>query len=238
MTRGQVIIVTMSQIRHHARSAGEKQARADAILDAARELEQQAGFSRLAVADIARRAGIAKGTFFLYFTTKEAVGLGLLEAELRDWLSELERAGRAITEPAAPQLLARTLAATIVARPALVRLLALQGALERNVEPEVMRGFRSRVLVGLRAAGGALELALASRGSADGFRLLQFVQVVVIGLQPFAELSGAAHEVLSGPELASLRIDFAGALESALRVHLEGLRALRTRHTEAHSVAV
>jgi AcrR family transcriptional regulator len=229
--------MTMSQIRHHARSSREKQARAGQILDAARGLEEQVGFEALAVAQVARQAGIAKGTFFLYFTTKEALGLGLLEAQLLDWLAELERLGHATSEPAAPQSLARQLAATIVARPAMVRLLALQGSLERNVEPEVLRGFRSRVLVGLRAAGAALDAVLATRGSADGIRLLQFVQVVAIGLQPFVESSAAGREVFTSPELAPLRIDFAGALESALRVHLEGLRALRTRHAEARSVA-
>jgi AcrR family transcriptional regulator len=219
----------MSQIRHHARSASEKLARARDILDAARALEQQLGFTAIAVAEVARRAGIAKGTFFLYFSTKEALGLGLLEMELVDWLAELERAGREMTEPAAPQVMARKLAATIVARPALLRLLALQGALESNVEPDVLRGFRSRILVQLRGAGSALEAALAAQGSVDGFRLVQFVQVLVIGLQPFAASGTVARDVFSSPDLAPLRVDFAGALESALRVHLEGLRALRTR---------
>ena len=160
--------------------------------------------------------------------------MGLLEGRLLDWLAELERVGQAMTAPAAPQSLARTLSATIVARPALVRLLALQGTLERNVEADVLRRFRKRVLLSLRGAGAALEGALGLRGSADGFRLLQFVQVVVIGLQPYTEFSGATREELSSSELAPLRIDFAGALESTLRVHLEGLRALRTRQAELH----
>ena len=48
------------------------------ILDAAKELFQSAGFEATTTRDIARQAGIAAGTLFNYFSTKEAIVLALV----------------------------------------------------------------------------------------------------------------------------------------------------------------
>jgi AcrR family transcriptional regulator len=212
-------ILTMGHIRTHARSPEQKQRRRIQMIDAARQLEELAGFNALAVAQVARLAGVAKGTVFLYFPTKEALGLALLELLLTEWFTDLEEA------PIAPDArsLARRIASSVDSRPALVRMLALQGSLESNVEVAHLHTFKWNVLEAMRSAGRAMEKGLPALSPGDGFRLIQFVQVLVTGLQPLA----AARSTLSAPELAPLRIDFAGALESALRVHLEGLRALR-----------
>jgi len=51
----------------------EQQARRDAILDAAEQLFAQFGYRRTAMDDVARRAGVAKGTLYLYFDGKVAL---------------------------------------------------------------------------------------------------------------------------------------------------------------------
>jgi AcrR family transcriptional regulator len=48
------------------------------ILEAAKELFQSAGFEATTTRDIAREAGIAAGTLFNYFPTKEAIVLALV----------------------------------------------------------------------------------------------------------------------------------------------------------------
>lgn len=55
------------------------EARPDEVLDAALELFMEKGFAATRVEDIARRAGLSKGTVYLYFPSKEAV----LEALVR-----------------------------------------------------------------------------------------------------------------------------------------------------------
>jgi AcrR family transcriptional regulator len=55
------------------------EARPDEVLDAALELFMENGFAATRVEDIARRAGLSKGTVYLYFPSKEAV----LEALVR-----------------------------------------------------------------------------------------------------------------------------------------------------------
>ena len=55
------------------------EARPDEVLNAALELFMEKGFAATRVEDIARRAGVSKGTVYLYFSSKEAV----LEALVR-----------------------------------------------------------------------------------------------------------------------------------------------------------
>ena len=54
------------------------EARPDEVLDAALELFIEKGFSATRVDDIAKRAGLSKGTVYLYFPSKEALLEGLV----------------------------------------------------------------------------------------------------------------------------------------------------------------
>ncbi|HET8729134.1 MAG TPA: TetR/AcrR family transcriptional regulator [Alphaproteobacteria bacterium] len=58
------------------------EARPDEVLDAALELFIEKGFAATRVEDIARRAGLSKGTVYLYFPSKEAVIEGLVRRAL------------------------------------------------------------------------------------------------------------------------------------------------------------
>lgn len=51
----------------------EQLVRRDAILDAAEQLFSQFGYRRTSMDDVARRAGVAKGTLYLYFDGKVAL---------------------------------------------------------------------------------------------------------------------------------------------------------------------
>lgn len=55
------------------------------LIDAALELFSSAGYEKTMITDIVKKAGVAKGTFFYYFPTKEAV----FEAICMRWASEL-----------------------------------------------------------------------------------------------------------------------------------------------------
>jgi TetR/AcrR family fatty acid metabolism transcriptional regulator len=54
------------------------------ILRAARRVFARKGFARAGIGEIAREAGIAKGTVYLYFPSKDAVYWSALEAGMRE----------------------------------------------------------------------------------------------------------------------------------------------------------
>ncbi len=59
------------------------------ILRAARQVFGQKGFARAGIDEIARSAGIAKGTIYLYYPSKEAVYWAALRGGLRELLAEV-----------------------------------------------------------------------------------------------------------------------------------------------------
>ncbi len=58
-----------------------REERADRILDAAAELIQRWGYKKTTIDDIARQAGVAKGTIYLHWKTREALFQALLTRE-------------------------------------------------------------------------------------------------------------------------------------------------------------
>lgn len=71
--------------------------RPDEILDAALAVFGESGFSGAKVEDIARRAGVSKGTVYLYFDTKEA----MLEALVEQSAGQIAQAAAALVEAGA-----------------------------------------------------------------------------------------------------------------------------------------
>jgi len=60
----------------------QQESRRAEILDAAKEVFSEWGFHSADVQDIAKKAGIAKGTIYLYFPTKQALFLAVIELGL------------------------------------------------------------------------------------------------------------------------------------------------------------
>jgi AcrR family transcriptional regulator len=65
----------------------KRQIRADRILDAALELLQRWGYKKTTIDDIAKQAGVAKGTVYLHWKTREALFSAL---SFREWTSIME----------------------------------------------------------------------------------------------------------------------------------------------------
>lgn len=70
------------------------EARPDEILDAALEVFGEHGFARAKLEDVAARAGVSKGTLYLYFDSKESLFRAMVRAKLVAAVQE----GRAFVE--------------------------------------------------------------------------------------------------------------------------------------------
>src|SRR5688500_3785820 len=90
-------------------TAEAKEATRKKILEAAQDLFRTTGFEAATTRDIARAAGIAVGTLFNYFPTKEAIVAGLIQdsqarTELRLAIDEHETLEEALFANAAASL--------------------------------------------------------------------------------------------------------------------------------------
>src|SRR3989475_5059777 len=67
----------------------------DAILRAATDVFASRGFFNAQVADVARAAGVAAGTVYLYFRSKDDLLVSIFDRTMREWIEE----GRASVAP-------------------------------------------------------------------------------------------------------------------------------------------
>ena len=81
-----------------------KEARPGEILDAALAIFAEKGFAGARMDDIARRAGVTKGTIYLYFDSKEAVFKALVRDTIGTTLASIVENARAFEGPASELL--------------------------------------------------------------------------------------------------------------------------------------
>jgi AcrR family transcriptional regulator len=93
-----------------------RRARVEAVLAAAGELIERWGYDKTTVEDVAKAAGIAKGTVYLHWKTREALFIAVLRRERVLMLAAVR--DRLAAEPG-PRALFRHLAAALIGRPLL-----------------------------------------------------------------------------------------------------------------------
>jgi len=72
-------------INQRARSAEQKALRRHAVLKAAETYFREVGYEAFSMAQLAKNTGVAKGTLYLYFKTREELFLTLYEQSLIRW---------------------------------------------------------------------------------------------------------------------------------------------------------
>jgi AcrR family transcriptional regulator len=208
--------------RRRAVTPALKDARRDAILTAAMTLFCKQPLESIAMSELAEAAGIAKGTLYLYFRTKEEIFLGVLTREYSSWFSAFaERAPRFSSPEATLDWIVETLAA----RSELVHLVGLLHAvLERNLPVETARDFKLRVAAGIAAIAPALARALHLDREEDAHRFLHWLQASVVGVHQLASPTPAVRAAMAQePRLAALTIDFQSELRAMLGALLRGI---------------
>jgi AcrR family transcriptional regulator len=219
----------MGQSTGRARRPEQKAERRQQILAAARDLLGEVPYGELRMAGLAGRLGLAKGTPYLYFATKESLFIALLEEELSAWFDQVD--GALAGGGPGPARLPGMLSRTVAGRPLLRRLLVLlHGVLEENVGLAEARAFKRFLLARVTFTGSRLEAALPGLGSGGGARLLLRLHALVIGAQSMSDASPVVRRVLRDEALSVLDVDFEPFLGSALADLLAGAtRARRPR---------
>ena len=210
----------------NARTLEQKTAKADAIASAALSLQREVRFEDWTVSQVARRAGVAKGTVFLYFETKEALGLAVAQRLLGDWLDEVDRR---LADPSnnSPAAVAQAIARSLDSRGPLRRTVALIGQMEHAAGRAAVERYRTWLLARLARTGAGVESSLPFLKAGEGLRLLVLTQALMVGYHSLAEPTPVVQSVLGRAELAPLRVDFRKAVAESVWMQLEGLRSSR-----------
>jgi AcrR family transcriptional regulator len=203
-------------------NVSEKQERRTAILNAAMELFLASSFDAVTMQAVADKAGIAKGTSYLYFRSKEEVFLALLNEEVARWLKVLRDGLAGMPAESAPAAeLARSFgacaAASVQNMPGFTRLVALVHAiLEQNLTPAVALSYKRRLRMRFLTAGLQIETALPFLKGGQGAELLLTIYALLIGLQGLAEPPAAVAQAMQEGDLGLFRVDLANSLGIAV----------------------
>jgi AcrR family transcriptional regulator len=152
--------------------------RREAIVEAALDEFIARGYAATRLDDVAKRAGVAKGTIYLHFADKETLFQELIRTALVPLIGRLAAPpppGGSVR--AALEAFAQTFAQEVVTtrRGDIVRLIVSEGARFPSVADFYYREVVSRGMAGMRAL---IELAIA-RGEIRNQELARFPQVVV-----------------------------------------------------------
>jgi AcrR family transcriptional regulator len=183
-----------------------KDARPSEIIAAAMELFAESGFGKTRLEDVARRAGVAKGTVFVYFPTKEELFRAVARTVLASHLERVQSAAADLDRPLAevvPLLLGQAAAVIGEGRlPAMMRLLIA----ESRTFPDLARVWHDEVVskvLGLLTA--ALERGQARGEIRAGDARLQAFSIMgpMLAAALFREVFRETAPLPDLPELAS-----------------------------------
>ena len=215
-------MVTAEAAVHAQRWRRRKEARPGEILDAALACFAEHGFAATRLDDVAHRAGVTKGTLYLYFPNKEELFKAVVAQAL---VPNLERGEALLSEAAEPQSTAALLAevmrgwAELASSPA--------GAIPKIVVseagnfPDLARFYREQVVDrGMALLRRVLQLGIA-RGE---FRALDLDDTVRCVVAPLLMAMLWRHS-LGRHELAGFDPD--ALCQTHLQLLLNGLRVRR-----------
>ena len=165
-------------INQRARSAEQKALRRQEVLRAAESYFQEVGFEAFSMAQLATKTGIAKGTLYLYFKTREEIFLTLYDQSLIRWSRAfIATLSEDMTSNAYAQSLYKTTHTDGVFLPLLIR---LEHVIEHNVAIprliESKRVFMQQVDAVAKVTSSALAL-----GTAQANEVVKTMGVLLIG---------------------------------------------------------
>jgi AcrR family transcriptional regulator len=211
--------------RQRARSPEDKDLRRAHLIEAATRLFADADFDGVTIARVAQLAGVAKGTAYIYFATKETLFLELVKAELAQWLAaltlKLKRLRSAQPAVAVPAAIARSL----TERPVLRRLLVL---LHMVIEPKIDEASAREFKLYMRDLLTQSSLALADKlpglTPEDAATLMLQTHALVISVTQLSEPPPVIARVMAmDASLQTMHIDFEPFLTHTLTQLVRGL---------------
>lgn len=202
-----------------AYDASSKEARRQVILDAAEALFVEQDTRLPSVNQIAEAAGLAKGTLYLYFRTKEDIFAALL---LQGWervIGDIEATLSAGIDPEkAIAAFIQAFVDFVTARPQLMRLDAFgNGLLEGRMSSDALRDHKAAFVALFESAGAGLDRHLGLKPG-QGVELMARSQAIARG---FWQTFGPTHG-LAGDEAQRALEQFAAQLRDTLVQYWRG----------------
>ena len=215
-------------IKKRAISEEQKLERKNNILKTALELFKNSSFEKINIEEIAKKTGIAKGTVFLYFKTKEELFLSLAKEKIGKLFNDLDGSlielNKNKKECSVKDLLGIIKNSTNN-KPLLIRLMAILNIiLEKNIDFKTASDFKIMLYNNIIKTGALLEQCFSFLKSGDGTQLIMWIYILIIGIHQVSDPSPVAKKVINEAGLNIFNINFNDQFLNMIKIIIKGLQ--------------
>ncbi len=214
-------------IKKRAISEEQKSERKKNILKTALELFKNSSFDKINIEEIAKKTGIAKGTVFLYFKTKEELFLSLAKDEIEKLFDDLNESLIVLNKnkkKCSMEDLLSLIKNSTNNKPLLIRLMAILNIiLEKNIDFKTTSDFKIMLYNNIIKTGELLEKCFSFLKPNDGTQLIMWIYILIIGIQQVSDPSPVAKKVINEAGLNAFNINFNDQFLNMLDIILKGL---------------
>ncbi len=205
-------------------SIEQKQERRDHILDTARNLLLTHNYDQIQMIDIAKAAGLAKGTLYLYFKTKEELFLVILQEAYQTWFVDLEQRLTSAAQPLSVSSLVHLFTEILDQHPLWMKLVPISHTiLEHNILYTAALVFKQQLALGLSRAGNLLEENCAFIPKEQGAAILLEIYAILIGVLSLAEPAPVVKRLIQQEaSLVAFQINYIKMFSEILSKFLTG----------------
>ena len=209
-------------VRQRAIQAEDKRERRDAILDAAERVLGGMPGRVAGVAEVAAEAGLAKGTVYLYFPSKEELLLAVHERRINLFFNEL---CALVEQPQSDFDAVFALTRGHLIDPPLFLPLAARcfGLMAHSVPPAVALAFKQRMAARLERAGVGIERQVQAPNPGVGVALLRRSYALIVGLWQMSVGGGMIGPLTLPAAPPALVWSYPVEIEGALRALWQGM---------------
>lgn len=199
-----------------ARGAKEKEIRRQSILTSAVKLYQQNPAALPTTSMIGKDAGVAKGTLYLYFRSKEEIFLALLEELHLKWLQTFRRTG-SFDESIMLTLIDNSIG-FMEENPLFMQLATMStSVIEQNVDNKILLTHKNALATAIKESAHSLSQLVDSLSEEDAASLIVRTYAMLLGLWQLSHPSDKINKVLMSPSLQLLKPDFATTARDSLQ---------------------
>ena len=198
------------------------------ITSAAEKLFESDKFERITIEKIAKQAGIAKGTVFIYFKTKEEIFLSIAEKETANWKKHLTEA---ITSACVKdkkitvEVLCNILISSLENNNFIKLISILDDTLEQNIDFKKALHFKKYVKSEMQEISALIEASSGTLKPGNGIIIINSLYTCAIGAYKVSNPSDTVKKITKRPGMEIFDRNFYDLMHHISMCYIKGFIA-------------